>query len=389
MRIAGRNINLRFWVKTSLKVLLVLLAPSYANVEVDARLPGLEGYGGNYNCILFTVWALHYSRDVFFTIRTPATILAALGICVPGIYFARKLARQPRTAPIIDMALASGFATAFITLYCVYGISFDYSLLTTGSLALSLLVILPIFLREAELVGLARVLTEPDGTGVTERARGRTSRISWKYTIVGAVLAVAVFLAPYVLMVQTYSFGATVRYQVWSFLSSTSYDTSILVPYWSAFSGIAGIDDLFLILFVHGPRILFAFGILRYWRGMTSRTKVVLVGAIGFLLPTTLFMLVQEVFVFETLVFSSPLPILFFAGLLAMFMISPVYVENLDILERSSEVDLREMKSEDLKHRVNVPILYALKSRAVLAFSRLRRAEADEKSESEEQAADT
>lgn len=42
MRIVGRDINLRFWVKTSFKVSLVLLASIYAFLEVDARLPGLK-----------------------------------------------------------------------------------------------------------------------------------------------------------------------------------------------------------------------------------------------------------------------------------------------------------------------------------------------------------
>ncbi len=374
-------------MKTSLKVLLVLLVPVYAFVEVDAQLPGLEGSGGSYNCILFTVWALHYSREVFITIQTPVTILAAIGICVPGIYFIRKLAHQPRTAPITDMVLASGFATVFISLYCVYGNSFDYTLLTTGSLALLVLVLLPIFVREAELVGLARVLTESDRIDVTERAQGRTPRIPRKYTIVGVVMTVAAILTPHVLMVQTYSFGGTIRYQVFSLLSSTSYDSSLLAPYWHASSGIVGIDYLFLTLLPLGPRVLFGFGVLRYWRGLTSRTRVVLVGAIGFLLPAILFQLVQDVFVVDTLLFSSPLPILFLAGLLAILSIHPVHAENLQDLERSSELVLHEVQSEDLTLEVEVPILYAFKSRVVLALSRLRRREADR--ESEKQAPDT
>jgi len=386
LRIAGRDLNLRFWVKTSIKVLLVLLVPVYASVEVDARLPGLEGYGGNYNCILFTVLALHYSRDVFITIRTPVTILAAINICVPGIYFTRRLAHQPRTTPIKDMALGSGFATAFLAIYFVYGNSFDYSLLTIGSLALVVFLILPIFVREAELVGLARVLTQPDGNDVSEGAQVRMSRIPRKYTIIGAILALGALLTPHFLIVQTWNFGGTIRYQVISLLSGTWYDSSLLAPYWGAGSVIAGIDDLFVIFFVHGVRILFAFGILRYWRGITSGTKVVLVGAIGFLLPATVFQFVQNGFVFETLVFSSPLPILFLAGLLAIISIRPTYVENLQLLELVSEEDVEVKKSWELAQRVDVPFFYALKSRTVLALSRLRRRREDQESESEEQA---
>ena len=386
MRIAGRNINLIFWVKTSLKTLLVLLAPVYALVEVDARLPGLEGYGGNYNCILFTVWALHYSRDVFITIQTPATILAAVGICVPGIYFTRQLSHKPRTAPFTDMALASGFATVFGALYCAYWISLDYTLLTVGSFAMVVFVVLPIFLREAELVGLARVLTDPDGSGVAEDTQDRAMRIPRKYTVVGAALAVAALLTPDFLMVHTWSFGGTIRLQLFSLFSNILYDVSILVPYWSASSSIVSFDALFMMFFVHGARILFALGILRYWRGLTSRTRVVLVGATGSIVPAIVYELVQDIFVLETLVFSAPLPLLFVTGVLATTRIHPVQVENLQILERDSEAALQKKESEELTLKVDVPFLYALKSRVVLALSKLRREKTDTESESEMQA---
>jgi len=385
LRIAGRDLNLRFWVKTSIKVLLVLLVPAYASVEVDARLPGLEGYGGNYNCMLFTVFALHYSREVFITIRTPATILAAISICIPGIYFTRRLARQPKTTPIKDSALASGFATAFVAMYCVYGSSLNYELLNLGSIALVVLIFLPIFVREAELVGLANVMTKRQDTEVSEESPVQAQRMPRKYAIVGILLALAAFLTPYFLIVQTWGFGGTYRYQVFSLLVGPTYQNSISGPYWSFGNGIVGIDTLFIILFVLGARLLFAFGMLRYWRGMTSRTKVVLAGAIGMVVPAIAFQFAQMSFVEDTLVFSSPLPVLFLTGLLAIIVMQPIYMENLQILEKGLDVAVKKEESQDMSHKVEVPLFYALKSRAVLTLSRLRRGKADSELESEEQ----
>ncbi|MFW9944672.1 MAG: hypothetical protein ACFFB7_06710 [Candidatus Sifarchaeia archaeon] len=384
MRIAGRDINLRFWVKTFLKVSLLFLIPEYVFVEVDARLPGLEGYGGNYNCMLFAVFVLHYSGEVFITMRTPVTILAAVSICVPGIYFTRRLASQPRTTPIKDTALASGFATAFAAMYCVYGNSLDYSLLNMGSLALLVLVILPIFLREAELVGLSRVLTEQDGYGATDGPPVSAPRVPLKYTIAGAFLALAALLTPHFLLVQTSDYLGLLEYQAFTLLNAPAFAYSGLAPYWRFGIGIIGIDYLFLMLFVFGVRILFTFGILRYWRGMMSKTIVLLTGAIGFLVPALSFQLMETISLYGTRVFSSPLPILFLAGLLAILSIKPTYVENLQILESMTEEAVDRKKLEDLQQTVAVPIFYALRSRTILALSRLRRGRADDESESEE-----
>jgi hypothetical protein len=73
-------------------------------------------------------------------------------------------------------------------------------------------------------------------------------------------------------------------------------------------------------------------------------------------------------------------------GLLSIIMIKPIYGENLRILEVGSKADVQEKKVDCLPQKVEVPLLYALKSRAVLTLSRLRRRVVDSESESEEQA---
>jgi hypothetical protein len=385
MRIAGREINIRFWVKTSLKVSLLLLLPVYAFVEVDARLPGLEGYGGNYNCMLFTVFALHYSREVFISMRALTTIMAAIGICIPGIYFTRRLAGQARTAPIRESVLASGFATAFVAFYCVHGISLDYSLLSMSTYALAVFVILPVFVREAELIGLARTLADRNGLGVSARLRIGAARVPRRYAIFGIILALAALLTPYFLLVQTFDYTGVYQFQSFSLLSGPEFAYSELVPYWRFRTGIVGIDVMFLIILVLGVRILFAHGILRYWRGLMSRTRVVVIGAIGFIIPAMSYQLMQMNYISDTLVFSAPLPILFLAGLFAIISIKPTYVEDLHVLETVSEEAFVEQKHEDVSPSVDVPLLYALKSRTVLALSRLRRRKGDKDTESEEQ----
>ncbi|MFX1603772.1 MAG: NosD domain-containing protein, partial [Promethearchaeota archaeon] len=382
MRIAGQVVDLRFWLKTSIKVSLLLLTPVWAFLECEASL-ALSDYGGNYNCMLFTMFAPQFSEEIFINIRGLDTILAAIIICVPGIYFTRRLAHQPKTTPIKDLALASGFATSFVAMYCVYGNSLSYDLLTMGSMALVLFVFLPIFVREAELVGLAKVLRERQGNEDIKRSWVQRQTMPRRYALVGNALALFAFLSPYYVLVETrvleVPYQILYQYQVFSALVGTTYQNRaggifwiVGAPYWSFGNAIFGMDLLFNVLFFMGARFLYAFGILRYWRGKTSSRKVVLAGAIGILLPAIILQSVQVSLVSGTLVFSSPLPILFLGGLLAIGMIQPKDYENMDSVELTSEVD--------------IPLFYTLRSRVALVVSRLRRREADTESESEKQA---
>ncbi|UCH05092.1 MAG: hypothetical protein JSW05_02730 [Candidatus Thorarchaeota archaeon] len=349
-------------------------------MEVSFTLPGPGSYEGNYNCMLFTIQTVHYSNEVFITIRDPAIVAAALGICIPGIYFTRRLAHQSRAAPVKDLALSSGFAMIFISMYCVYRSNLTYELLSVGVLALLVFVFLPIFAREAELVGLAEVLTSQSGKDVPGESMAGPLRIPRRYGIYGNALALAAFLMPFLLLVQS-SFGETSWYQVISLLSAPVYRDQLTLRVRSLWDNIYSVDLLFFVLFFCGARVVFAFGILRYWRGLTSRTRLVLVGAFGILVPGLVAKLAIENQLSGDLFFSVPLPILFIMGLIIITKLTPRYVESPQISEIDAEVAAHEKRVWDSRHEIDVPLLYTLKSRAVLALSRLRRRRSDSESE--------
>ncbi|MFQ5833711.1 MAG: hypothetical protein ACE5H4_13470 [Candidatus Thorarchaeota archaeon] len=380
---AGRNIDIGFWIKTSLRVLIVLLLPVEVTLEVDEGIPLGRGIGGSYSCMLFFIRIMHYTGETIASFRSPADIATALFICIPGIYFTRRLSKQSRTLPITDLVLASVSGTAFFSMYSVYGdfgLGFTLETLRFTSVALVVFVFLPMFAREAELAGLVRIL-EKNSTNRTSSS----ARVPRKYAVIGNTLGLAVFVIPFFLVVVP-QVGQYSRYQTLSMLIYPIYQDHQMLPIWDLSILIMDINVLLLSFGYVLPRFMFIYEILRYWRGAVSRTRVILFGTIGLLFVVLLSPLLAMGMAQGEQMLYAPLPILLVIGVLSAAFVKPSDVDASTLLTIKQPMSPVQEPTREAPEDIDVPVLYSLKSRVIRLLTRIRQTRQKPESDHEEEA---
>ncbi|MFQ5833712.1 MAG: hypothetical protein ACE5H4_13475 [Candidatus Thorarchaeota archaeon] len=384
LRVMVREIDLRFWFKMAIKVLLLMLVP-ISLFQDTTSVAGLDPtVYHSYRSILFYFENYTDWSEPFFAFREIATIVAALIVCIPAIYFNHRLNRGSMHRPVWDSGLAGFFATAYLTACFVFAFppynlidlipSPDWELLQFGSLVIVGLVLLPLFAREASQLGAER-RNEPN----QRLQSGTTGSPSAIYLVLGYALGLAVFLFPVFLVVNVWPDNHTI-YDVSSPLASGQLrysDFRNIFGVWTFSQTWIQIPELMVLLdrlIFTGFRILFGYSIIRYLRGTVSRRRVVSYGIMGIIVPFVYMQIMRAQYSVSDMVYLIPLPFVFVGGYLAIRLVKPLErsaaFESVDLVETPGET---RREREDFASEIEVPLLYALKSKVFGAASRMKR----------------
>ncbi|MHA2071744.1 MAG: right-handed parallel beta-helix repeat-containing protein [Candidatus Thorarchaeota archaeon] len=312
-----------------------------------------------------------WSSDADFI--SPATMFAAIVIILPAIFLMFKLRNRPADAPVLDLGLATLFATIILTSYLVENFPIlevgwifqsvpSWILLNFGTLTILVLILLPIFSREAFLWGSERSSEEE------EKTSRRRIPLPSKYSALGYLWGLAAFLLPLVAIVNIWGPETiTLRYEspLYSFRQSIR-DAAIpgnLNDWMEISLGVYRVFDFVSYLIVSVFHIIFAFHVLRYLRGMMERRRVFQLGLLSILAPIIYYALIASNPDIGEL-YAIPTPIVLIIGVVALMMIQPnkkrIMVEESRDDRRATE-PYSDVSVDDL--RIDVPLIYYLKSK--------------------------
>lgn len=331
------SISYGFWLKLLIIICILLFVPSEIHYREEFRV-ALPYYYYSISSVL-----MYYSRwedaggfeipSLESHFIEPITLVSAIIILLPAIYLNRKLRERPADAPILRLGLTAIFATVLLTLWFFEGFPLfrfpwaiqsvpSGSLLNLGTMVIIILILLPLFAREAFLWGEERV---------PEAGNASRTRSSWlrKCALAGYAWGLMTFLIPFMVIIRLYDFDSFYfRYE--SPLYSFRLDGGdVSLPgnpnNWMIISlDVYQAFDFVSVLVVSALYIAFAFQVLRCLRGMTSWKRVIQLGILSILAPLMYQMVVAAIPVAgENYGYPIPIPIVLIIGIVAAVMIKP------------------------------------------------------------------
>jgi hypothetical protein len=385
LRVLKWEISVRFWLKMVLAVLFVMLMPFWS-------LANSSGFGEStpilyfsYTCILFNYQNATDWQEPDFWFRDTPTVVAAFIVCIPAIYFNRRLSRAQKGKSIWDIGAATVFSTASLAAYFAYSFppaeiagflpSLDSDLLNFASVVLLLLVLLPVFAREASRLGVERSIAqsgEPKLRGNTDVPRMSASTV---YSIIGYVLGFAICLLPFILIINIWQ-EDNFMYDTISVMASINhrnYEGAIGWNFSEIRLEIPSLIQLVDVLVFTGFRTLFGYNVIRHCRGTTSRRRVLAYGIVGVLIPLFYFQIMQSQYSLADVTYLIPLPVVFILGYLVIRIVKPLE-PRIETEARPPEevIVVEELRRDSYEDVVKVPVLYSIRSRIGGAISRLK-----------------
>ncbi|MFW9944673.1 MAG: hypothetical protein ACFFB7_06715, partial [Candidatus Sifarchaeia archaeon] len=318
-------------------------------------------------------------------IRDTPSVVAAFIVCIPAIYFNRRLWKEKEHGSILDIGVATVFSTASIAAYLVYSFppnelagfapAFDWELLNFASVVLLLLVLLPVFAKEASRLGAERSIESTTKSKLGEGRLFRRLGASTTYSILGYALGLATCLIPITLFVNvwmpddyvydTISVMVSMEHRYfqepfgWTFL-----ETRIRIP---------ELMPLVDLLVFTGLRTLFGYNVVRYCRGRASRRRTLSYGIAGVLVPLIYFQIMRNQYAFADITYVIPLPIVFILGYMIIRVVEPVEPKpEAEAIQDEEMVLLERERKDAYEEDVRVPILYSIRSRMRGVMSRLK-----------------
>ncbi|MFX1440344.1 MAG: right-handed parallel beta-helix repeat-containing protein [Promethearchaeota archaeon] len=354
----GRSIDLFFWIKMAVAILILFIIP----IEITY----FDSFITDYYEISVSSVLIDYndSRDSYsppLTISHPMTLAIAFLICIPAILLNRKIRNQNSTEPIRDAALAAYFGTAVLAIYFVQHFppaellwlvqtSPDLKLLPFGTLVMAILIVLPLIIRESshpDFQAKHRILACAIGFVTTLVPVGMTAVFSREYTL-------------YSLLSLCYIFGYGMS------VGATGLPWQPVTQISINFYALSPMDSLYYLtyLLLH---LLFGFSILRYLKGLISRQRVLLIGISSILLP--------YIAAFPGIVFGAqvptivlPVPVLLIMGTITIVSSDPIVKHQAEFSGTKSD------KAAAISHpesSIEVPLSYMIRSKFIGAKRRI------------------
>ncbi|MHA1925783.1 MAG: hypothetical protein ACW974_07695 [Candidatus Thorarchaeota archaeon] len=375
------SISYGFWLKLSIIFCFLLLVPSEIHFGEEYRVDVPYYYFSIGSVFMYySSWQDAGNFDILSLesyYMEPITFLSAIVILLPAIYLNRKLRNRPADAPILDLGLAALFVTIILAFWFVEYLSpseflsgfqslQSWNLLYFGTLVIIVLILLPLFSREAFLWGEERV---------SEERKASRTRIPWsrKYSLMGYAWGLATFLIPLVAIIQLYDFDAfSIRYEsplyIFRMNSGGLLYQGVQVNWMMISLDVYQIFGFVNFLIAGVFHIVFAFHVLRYLRGMTSRKRVIQAGVLSILAPIIYHTVVASNPIAEE-VYAYPIPIVLIIGVVATLMIKP----------NVTRIRTEESEKDDKPHPVipeddgsiQVPLFYYFKNK-LMDFLRRR-----------------
>ncbi len=315
-----------------------------------------------------------------------SVLVAVLVVCAPGILFSYWLDGQHREKSMRKHLLAAVVFTpmvAYMAASFIQGLPTDsYFYPSSVELAtiwvLVVLVFLPVFTREGAFLQAARLSRRSvlDGNAQSNALR----RAPGRGRVIGFSIGVFVLFFPFMAYNPGGGFGSSSIYlmstswmgtlSIGSRIGATSFDfwlTSIPISMSAMYSPFFLIWPFFYVF-----NFLFGHSVLLYLQSRTSKTRVLLYGTLGAVMPLVVYILP---FLFSPGAITSmgqsviPLPFLQILGLFILFREDPVRQDEHIWDERDDRMWFDD-DSKEMAPRIKVPILYVLKSRINVLLNR-------------------
>ncbi|MFX1272133.1 MAG: hypothetical protein ACFFAX_10630, partial [Promethearchaeota archaeon] len=304
-----KDVTIRYWLRTSFKIAVLLTLPYgvyFWNFNIIDRL--------YYHSIAFYLMFSRYYNEWSIELVNPITLLLILIICIPAIYFDRYLSKLDenksiRIQGILVVLIISFLGALFghVLPNLVFPRVPDFltgNLMRFTTLVLVVFVFLPVLSREVLLLGYDRV-------DVEKNASEEKSAVEIKHKLLGVLLALLVFVIPYVVLVDV----QTVFRSNYHLVGSTVYflvEHDIRNIYIAINFSLIDIYNLIFYLSLASLRVLYSYCILRYLRGLGNRYQSLIIGVLGVMFPLAALFILSPFYVLGPFSYLVPIPVIFF-----------------------------------------------------------------------------
>jgi len=385
LRVLKWEVSFRFWLKMTLAVLFVMLMPFWSFGNSTGYGESSPSLYFSYTCMLFNYQNATDWPEPDFWFRDTPTVVAAFIICIPAIYFNRRLSRETEDKSIWDIGTATFFSTASLAAYFAYSFPppeiagffpfLDWDLPNFASVVLLFLVLLPVFARETSQLGMERSIIHARIPESRRRKNVLKLSASTTYSVLGYVLGFAICLIPFILIINIWEVNDLV-YDTFSVMASVQYryyESGFGWVFSETRLEIPSLMHLVDLLIFTGFRTLFGYNVIRYCRGTASRRRVLSYGISGALIPLIYFLVMHSQYAIADVAYLIPLPIVFVLGFLVIRIARPIERETVAEERPSEEITVHESKRRDsYEEIIKVPVLYSIRFRVMGAISRLR-----------------
>ncbi|MFW9982557.1 MAG: hypothetical protein ACFFE3_11640 [Candidatus Thorarchaeota archaeon] len=378
MQKSGRDVNIRLWLPLVFAIIVLMFLPlSYSDYQED------DYSDFEYRSIAFTY--IEWSGPEL-TIAGLTRLLGAIGICIPAIYLNHKLAKSSGSYRNLQLSILAILATMVLASYVSNQTYFPpdelrwflppgapnmwgsywsqiWDLERFGSLVITFLIIIPLFVRELRIVGSLRQSeiesTQNVNTDQESKEEDSYKGQSRKHLILGAIFGFIAVLLPvhiYLSNLNNLAFpNNSFLYEGYTFFFRFIVENNPIPVHTSRVyiemnSPGAIIDQLPYA----GLQLLFAYGILQYLQGKISRTRIYLIGGLSLILPLV-YRVSANILENTEGVYVIPFPVVFIIGLLVLRFIRPT---DTTVHNSPRETD-----------RIQTPLQYLIKSQ----MSKLKR----------------
>jgi hypothetical protein len=365
-----KNVTLGYWLRASFKIAVLLILPYGIDFWTINTLDRLYYYS-----IAFKLMFSRYYEEWSVEFANPITLLLALILCIPAICFNLHLSKMSRKKSI---RISGMIVVVIITLL---GILFGQGLssfffpgfqdLLTGNLVrfttlvLVMLVFLPILSRETSLFFSDRATAE------TNNAEEK-SDVQYKGEFLGVALGLLIFVMPYILLVDIHT-SFRVDYHLFGSVTHFLVEHDIRYSYIAINFSLFDAINLIFYLSVASFQVFYSYSVLRYLRGIESRSPSLICGVLSMLVPLVPFSITSSFYVRGQSSYLVPVPVLFLIGAAALWFMKPV---GLRVRKDRTAGEFEERHKDDQEFRV--PYLYSLSSRIRKFLSKLRKNPAKE-----------
>lgn len=321
-----RNVALGYWLKASIKIAVLLALPygiDFWNISTLDRL--------YYHSTAFHLMFSRYYEEWSVEFANAPTIVSAIILCVPGIFFGAYLSKMEKVRPIRIPGTIAILTTALLGILLGEGLpnltlpGFQFpltaNLIRFTTLVLVVLVFIPILSRETSLL-------LSDRANAEKHSAEEKLDVHLRNELLGVTSGLLVFVMPYVFLVDIHTsfrvdfhlFGSVVYFLV---------EHDVRHNYAAISFSVIDIHNLLLYLLVAGLHVMYSYSVLRYLRGLGSRNQSLICGVLGVLLPLAVFSIISPYYVRGQFSYPVPLPIVFLLGIVVLWFVKPIGIRVL------------------------------------------------------------
>ncbi len=363
----------------AIKIIAILLLP--INIIIEFGSPGFY----QYISLILVLGTYPFfdgllpTQSFFPFAPDPITILLAIVVCLPGLYFSRWMEQQPREQAVKKMALAAAVFTSLITFPLALFMPYNPFMPMYGGLmmaqsavpwAIALFVILPIMGRHGSYIDSDRKAGQFSDT--PEHLIHDGGIRPGKYTILGYALGIIALCIPNIGFIYSYDYGFG------------RFNIQLMTPVWmgnytqwgpgggSFYLSIMPSITVFMFFLLGIFTIIFAFSILQYLQTHIPRMRVLAYGALSLIAPYIFFITIAP---YMTMV---PIPVLLALGLPIVFLMKPIpprqtiwedksvkmwYEKEHEITVMGNQPPMKQMMRSEPSPTVKVPFTYLIVSK--------------------------